>query len=476
MALPDLSKFYINGAWVAPATATSREVINPATGAPFASVAMGSSADVDAAVAAARAALPAFAAWSKTARVALLERILAIYTERVDEFADAIRLEMGAPIRFARDSQAQVGIDHLAAMIEDLKAFEFEETLPNGDLQFYEPVGVCGLITPWNWPINQMVLKIGPALSAGCTMVLKPSELTPVSATLLARVLDAAGVPPGVFNLVHGDGPTVGSALSKHPEVAMMSFTGSTRAGKSILADSVEKVSKVTLELGGKSPNLIFADCDLEEAVRGGLDACFINSGQSCDAATRMLVERSVYDRAVALAGELAAKIEVGDPAEDGDHLGPMVSETQYRRVQDMIEVGLAEGARLICGGPGHPEGFETGYFARPTVFADVRPDMRIAREEIFGPVLVMIPFEDEADGISIANDSEYGLGAYVQCADTGRALRVARALQSGTVNINGAYLSSGSPFGGVKTSGLGREGGADGIRDFLESKVVSMP
>ena len=321
-----------------------------------------------------------------------------------------------------------------------------------------------------------MVLKIGPALAAGCTMVLKPSELTPLSATLLAEVIDAADVPAGVFNLVHGDGPTVGSALSKHPDVAMMSFTGSTRAGKSILADSVAKVSKVTLELGGKSPNLLFADCDLETAVWDGLNACFINSGQSCDAATRMLVERTVYDRAVTLAKELAAKIKVGDPATAGDHLGPMISEAQYQRVQGMIEVGLAEGARLICGGLGHPDGFETGFFAKPTVFADVRADMRIAREEIFGPVLVIIPFEDEAEAISVANESEYGLGAYIQSADLERALRVARALQSGSVNINGAYLSSGSPFGGVKSSGLGREGGADGIRDFLESKVIAMP
>ena len=358
------------------------------------------------------------------------------------------------------------------------EAFAFEYTLPNGDLSVMEPVGVCGLITPWNWPVNQMMLKIAPCLAAGCTMVLKPSELTPLSANLLAEIMDEAGVPAGVFNLVHGAGPTVGSAMSRHPDIAMMSFTGSTRAGTSILKESADTVKRVTLELGGKSPNLVFADCDLERAIDEGIDACFINSGQSCDAATRMLVERTVYDRAVELAAaEVRERTIVGDPSQPGDHLGPLVSQLQYDRVQKMIQVGLDENTRLVCGGLGKPEGLhETGYYAKPTIFADVSNDMRIAQEEIFRPVLVMIPFDDEEDGIRLANDTPYGLGAYVQSGDPARALRVAKALQSGTVNVNGAYLAAGSPFGGYKSSGNGREGGAEGMRDFLEVKTIALP
>ena len=470
-----LSHFYINGAWVTPVGEATMDVVNPATEAVIGRLRLGVQQDADRAVAATKAAGPGFAATGKQDRLDLLRRILAIYTRRVDDFADAMRQEMGAPRDFARNAQAQVGIDHLAALIDDLEAFDFSTVLRNGDEMLHEPIGVCGLITPWNWPVNQMVLKVGPALAAGCTMVLKPSELTPLSAILLAEVLDEAGVPPGVFNLIQGEGPVVGAALSRHPDVAMMSFTGSTRAGTAILRDGAETVTKVTLELGGKSPNIVFADCDLDRAIRQGIDACFINSGQSCDAATRMLVAQDVYDRAVALAGRIGATVRVGDPALPGDHLGPLISAAQYEKVQAMIQVGIDEGARLLCGGPGKPEGQAVGYYAKPTIFADVTNQMRIAREEVFGPVLVMIPFADEEDAIRQANDTDYGLGAYIQTADPDRARRVARRLESGTVNINGGYLAAGSPFGGVKRSGIGREGGAEGIRDFCTVKLIAL-
>ncbi len=476
MSITELSKFFINGQWVAPSGRETLDMINPATEQTVGVLAMGDASDVDAAVASAKVARASFAATTKSERRALLERILAVYSRRVDEMAQAISIEMGAPISFAREQQAQVGMDILTALIADLEAFSFEDTLPNGDLIVMQPVGVCGLITPWNWPVNQMMLKVGPCLAAGCTMVLKPSELTPLSANLLAEVMDEAGVPPGVFNLIHGAGPIVGSAMSRHPDIAMMSFTGSTRAGTSILKESADTVKRVTLELGGKSPNLVFADCDLERAIDEGVDACFINSGQSCDAATRMLVERPVYERAVELAAAKGARVTMGDPSEPGDHLGPLVSQMQYDRVQKMIQVGIDEEAKLIWGGLDKPEALEIGYYVQPTIFADVSNDMRIAQEEIFGPVLVMIPFENEEDGIRLANETPYGLGAYVQSGDPARALRVAKALHSGTVNVNGAYLSAGSPFGGFKTSGNGREGGAEGMRDFLEVKAIALP
>ncbi|WP_170546596.1 aldehyde dehydrogenase family protein [Ruegeria arenilitoris] len=472
----NLSQFYIGGSWTDPHGTGSVDVVNPATEQPIGSLVLGNDADIDAAVSAARAALPGFSATNREKRIALLERVLDVYIDRVDDFAQAISLEMGAPINMSREMQAQVGIDHLEAIIADLKTIDFEERLTNGDTLVRMPVGVCGLITPWNWPINQIVLKVGPALAAGCTMVLKPSELTPLSAILYAEVLHEAGVPAGVFNLVHGEGPVVGAALSRHPDVAMMSFTGSTRGGVAVTRDAAETVKKVALELGGKSPNLIFADCDLETAVTEGIEACFINTGQSCDAATRMLVERSVYDRAVELAQEQCEQMTVGNPAEPGDHLGPLSSAQQYTRVQEMIEAGIAEGAQLVAGGPGKPEGFETGYYARPTIFADVNNAMRIAQQEIFGPVLVMIPFDNEAEAIAIANDTPYGLSAYVQTGDSDRAARVARALHSGMVNVNGAFLGAGSPFGGIKTSGVGREGGREGILEYLETKVIAAP
>lgn len=476
MNIAKLSEFYINGRWVTPHGQAKMDVINPATEGVLGALTLGDEHDANNAVAAAKAAAVEFAQTSKQDRLDLLHRILTIYTRRVDEFADAMRLEMGAPRDFARDAQAQVGIDHLTALIDDLEALDLHEVLRNGDEVFFEPIGVCGLITPWNWPLNQIILKVGPAMAAGCTMVLKPSELTPLSAILLAEVLDEAGVPAGVFNLIHGEGPVVGAALSRHEDVAMMSFTGSTRAGVAIMRDGAETVTKVTLELGGKSPNILFADCDLEKAVREGIDACFVNTGQSCDAATRMLVERSVYDDAVALAADIGSQIAVGNPEEAGSHLGPLISQAQYDRVQAMIKVGIDEGARLLCGGLGKPGGFELGYYAKPTIFADVNNDMRIAREEVFGPVMVVIPFEDEAEAIRIANDTEYGLGAYVQSGDLARARRVAARLDSGTVNINGGYMAAGSPFGGYKRSGIGREGGQEGIRDFQQIKLIAMP
>ncbi|MEM7404315.1 MAG: aldehyde dehydrogenase family protein [Pseudomonadota bacterium] len=476
--MPDvnLSQFYIDGAWVAPLGVDSMEVINPATERAIGTLAMGNDADVDAAVTAARAAFPAYSTTAREERLGILQRVLEVYTDRFEQFAEAMSLELGVPIDSARNPQAQSGIDHLAAFIEDLAAFEFEEQLRNGDTMVLEPVGVCGLITPWNWPVNQIALKVAPALATGCTMVLKPAELTPLSAALFADVMHEAGVPAGVFNLVQGAGAVVGAALSRHPEVNMMSFTGSTRAGTSVIKDSADRVTRVTLELGGKSPNLVFADCDLVKAIDEGIDACFINTGQSCDAASRMLVERSVYAAAIELAREKCERVEVDVPEKTGAHLGPLISQTQFDRVQHMIAVGMDEGARLVSGGPGKPEGFETGYYVRPTVFADVTNDMRIAQEEVFGPVLAMIPFDTEAEAVAIANDSPYGLGAYIQTADMERAQRVARALQSGTVNINGAYMSAGSPFGGYKMSGMGREGGAEGLRDFLETKLIAAP
>lgn len=476
MAYSNISKFYINGAWVVPNGTSSIDIVNPATEAVLAQLPMGDAKDINTAVAAAKAAREGFAKWTQQDRIALLENILSIYTRRVDEFAEAMMLEMGAPIDFSREAQAQAGIDHLEALIRDLAEFDFEKKLRNGDLALHEPVGVCGLITPWNWPINQIILKVGPALAAGCTMVLKPSELTPLSANLVAEVLAEAGVPAGVFNLVHGEGTVVGSTLSKHPDVAMMSFTGSTRAGTAIVKDSADTITRVALELGGKSPNLIFADCDLERAIEEGVDACFINAGQSCDAATRMLVERSVYDRAVELARMKGASIQVGDPASHGNHLGPLVSKEHFDRVQALIERGMSEGATLICGGLGLPDNVTSGYFAKPTIFADVHNKMDIAQLEVFGPVLVIIPFETESEAIKIANDTPYGLGAYIQSGDRERAMRIARTLESGTVNINGAYLGAGSPFGGVKMSGFGREGGAEGIGEFLQTKLIASP
>ncbi|MCO5158331.1 MAG: aldehyde dehydrogenase family protein [Aquamicrobium sp.] len=469
--------FYIDGKWVAPVAPREFEVINPADEQPFAVISLGSKADVDKAVAAARRAFPAWAATSHEERIAAVERLLEAYKARMADMAEAISREMGAPIRLATESQASVGAYHIKNFIRALKNFRFEHPLDERNPQemiVREPIGVCGLITPWNWPMNQVALKVVPAVAVGCTAVLKPSEIAPMSSIVFAEIMDAAGFPAGVFNLVNGDGPTVGEAMSAHPDIDMMSFTGSTRAGIAVSKAAADTVKRVALELGGKSPNLVFADADVEKAVIRGLDHMFENTGQSCNAPSRMLVERPVYERAVEIAAAHAKTAKVGDPAQDGDHIGPLVSEAQFNKVQGLIEIAIKEGARLVAGGPGRPEGFNRGYYVRPTVFADVSNDMTIAREEVFGPVLAMIPFETEEEAVRIANDTPYGLSSYIQSGDPERIRRVARQLRSGMVQINGKSRAPGSPFGGYKQSGLGREGGAFGIEDFLEVKAVS--
>lgn len=469
--------FFIDGKWTAPVTPKELEVINPADEQAFAVISLGSSADVDKAVAAARKAFDSWSRTSREERVEYLEKLLEAYKKRLPDMAGAISSEMGAPIKLATESQAAVGVSHIKSFIRTLKNFDFEHRLsdvaPN-DRIVHEPIGVCGLITPWNWPMNQVTLKVVPAIAAGCTVVLKPSEIAPMSSIVFAEMMEEAGFPAGVFNMVNGDGPTVGEAMSRHPGIDMMSFTGSTRAGIAVTKAAAETVKRVTLELGGKSPNIVFADSDLQAAVQRGLAHCFENTGQSCNAPTRMLVERSVYDRAVEVAADFAKNAKVGNPTDDGDHIGPVVSEAQFDKIQGLIDVGIKEGARLVAGGLGRPEGFNRGYFVRPTVFADVSNDMRIAQEEVFGPVLTMIPFDNEEDAIAIANDTPYGLSSYIQTGDEEKAHRVARRLRAGMVQINGASRGSGSPFGGYKQSGLGREGGKWGLEDFLEVKAVA--
>ncbi len=472
------NNFYINGAWVAPATANDFAVINPATESEVATISLGSQADVDAAVAAANAAFDSWSMTGKQERIDLLTRLAEIYAGRMDEMAKAISSEMGAPIDMATNAQAASGLGNIKSFIRALEGFEFEHPLRNGDERFliaHEPVGVCALITPWNWPMNQVALKVGAALAAGCTMVLKPSEIAPLSAMLFAEMIDEAGFPAGVFNLVNGDGPGVGTALTLHDDINMVSFTGSTRAGILITKACADSVKRVALELGGKSPNIVFADADVEKAVKTGVLHCFNNTGQSCNAPTRMLVEESIYDQAVEIAKTTAAKVSVGDPAQPGRHMGPLISQTQFDKVQGLILAAIDEGAELLTGGPGKPEGFETGYYVKPTIFTGVNNQMTIAREEVFGPVLAMIPFKDEQDAITIANDTPYGLAAYFHTTDGERAKRVSRALKAGMVQQNGAPHPSDAPFGGYKQSGIGREGGKWGMEDFLETKSVSV-
>ncbi|KQI73459.1 aldehyde dehydrogenase [Loktanella sp. 5RATIMAR09] len=468
--------FYINGAWVPPVQPRDYNVIDPSTEDPCAIISLGDQADTDAAVAAAKAAFPAWAATAPEVRADYVKAILDQYEARVEEMAQAISMEMGAPIDMARSSQAPCLPWHLKNALEAVKEIEWIRPLgphaPNDRIAL-EPIGVVGLITPWNWPMNQVTLKVIPALLAGCTMVLKPSEESPLSSLLFAEFVHDAGVPAGVFNLVNGDGAGVGSQLSRHEDVAMISFTGSTRAGKAISAAAAETLKRVTLELGGKGANVIFADAD-EKAVKRGVIHCMGNSGQSCNAPTRMLVERSVYDQAVELAAQTAKSITVGPASEPGRHIGPVVNKSQWTKIQEMIEVGINEGARLVAGGPGLPEGMNRGYYVRPTVFADVTNDMRIAQEEIFGPVLSIIPFDDEADAVRIANDTPYGLTNYVQSQDGAKRSRMARALRSGMVEMNGQSRGAGSPFGGMKMSGRAREGGVWGIEEFLEVKAIS--
>ena len=474
--ITDRRNFYINGKWVAPAEANDLEVIDPSTEEVAAVISLGGQADTDAAVAAAKAAFPAWSMTPVAERIEKLEALLEIYKARSDEMAVAISTEMGAPMTLASTSQVGAGAGHIKSIIRALKAFEFERPLgdhaPDNAI-LYEPVGVAALITPWNWPMNQVTLKVIPAIGVGCTMVLKPSEVAPLSSALFAEMVDEAGFPPGVFNMVNGDGVGVGTQLSGHPDVDMVSFTGSTRAGVAITKNAADSVKRVALELGGKGANIIFADAD-EKAVVRGVRHCFNNSGQSCNAPTRMLVERSIYDAAVATAQEVAEKTAVDIASAEGRHIGPVVSEVQWNKIQGLIAKGEEEGARLLAGGTGRPEGFEKGYFVKPTVFADVSPDMTIANEEIFGPVLSMTPFDTEEEAIAIANDTPYGLTNYVQTTDNERARRVARQLRSGMVEMNGLPRGAGSPFGGYGQSGNGREGGEWGIEEFLEVKAIS--
>ncbi|WP_042265182.1 aldehyde dehydrogenase family protein [Paraburkholderia heleia] len=466
------AQFYIDGRWVEPASPRWFDVVDPSTEAPFERLALGNAQDVDRAVAAARRAFPAWSATSVAERVAMLRRVLGIYERHYEEFAQAMRREMGAPIAFARSGQAARGPAHLNALIDVLERFEFEEQRGNTRVVL-EAIGVCGLITPWNWPVNQIVVKIAPALAAGCTMVLKPSEYSPLSALLFAEVLDEAQLPAGVFNLVNGDGPGVGEALAAHPDIDMVSFTGSTRAGVLVAQSAAPTVKRVAQELGGKSANILLDDVDLEEAVKRGVAACFTNSGQSCSIPTRMLVPRQLMSDAVQIAKRAAQSYRTGPTEEPSTQLGPLVNRNQFERVQALIQKGIDEGARLVTGGTGLPAGIEKGYYAKPTIFADVTPDMTIAREEIFGPVLSMMPYDSEEEAIAIANGTEYGLAAYVQSGDIARARKVGRALRAGGVHLNYPPADFNAPFGGYKRSGNGREWGEAGLREYLETKAL---
>jgi aldehyde dehydrogenase (NAD+) len=466
---------YIAGKFVPPATPGEFfDVVNPATEAVVARIAMGSAVDADRAVQAAHAAFPAFSATSLESRIELARRLKAIFERRYEEMVTAITTEMGAPHDLSKRSQAACGPGHIQATIDAALALHWEEKTGRSANVVREPVGVCALITPWNWPINQLAAKLAPALVAGCTVVLKPSEFSPLSAQLFAEFIDEAGYPAGVFNMVQGSGPTVGAALSVHPLVDMVSFTGSTRAGIAVAKGAADTVKRVSQELGGKSANIVFADGDLEAMVKRGVLHCFNNSGQSCNAPTRMLVEDSVYDQAVAIAARVAASVKVGDPTLPGSHIGPVVSKLQWDRIQRMINIGIAEGARVVAGGPGKPEGHETGWYVRPTIFADVNNEMQVAREEIFGPVLVMLRFKTVEEAIAIANDTPYGLAAYVQSGSIERAREVARRLRAGSVYLNGAGQDYESPFGGFKQSGNGREWGKHGLLEYLELKAIN--
>ena len=473
--MSDKKKFYINGKWVSPKSNKSIQVINPATEEVCAEISSGSKEDDNDAVLSAKEAFKTWAFSSKKERIKLLEKLYENYKKRWADIAKAITLEMGAPKDFATKLQVGTGAAHIKSFIKHLKHFEFEKPLgdhaPNQRL-IYEPKGVCALITPWNWPMNQTCLKVMPALASGCTMILKPSEVAPLSAMILTELIDEAGFPPGVFNLVNGDGATTGDALTSHPDINMISFTGSTRAGALISQNAAKDFKRVSLELGGKGANIIFKDADPEAIERGAL-RCFRNSGQSCNAPTRMLVEKSMYDEAVERVKKFANTMKVGDPKKEGEHIGPVVSEVQYKKIQSLIQKGIDEGAKLVAGGVGKPDGIDKGYFVKPTAFADVNNQMEIARTEIFGPVLSIIPFENEEEAISIANDTDYGLTNYIQTKDKEKANRVARRLRSGMVDVNGAGIAVDAPFGGFKHSGIGREAGKEGLLEFLEVKSV---
>ena len=464
-------EFYIGGKWVPPHGDETLAVINPATEQEIDSIAMGGSVDVDAAVAAARSAFEDYSSTTRDERLALLDRVIEVYASRMGDIGEVISQEMGAPLKFAVNAQSAAGIGHLMTVRQVLADFEFEHEVGTS-LVVREPVGVCALITPWNWPLNQITCKVGPALAAGCTMVLKPSEVAPLSAILFAEVLDEAGVPPGVFNLVQGDGATVGAALSAHPDVDMVSFTGSTRAGIEVARAAAPTVKRVAQELGGKSANIILDDADLATTVARDVAIMCSNSGQSCNAPSRMLVPAARMDEAASAAAAAAADITVGDPNDDSSRIGPVVSQVQYDRIQGLIEKGVAEGARVEAGGPGKPDGLDTGYYVKPTVFSHVTNDMTIAREEIFGPVLVMIGYEDDDDAVRIANDTAYGLSGYIS-GDAERARAMARRIRTGNVHLNGAQPDFNAPFGGYKQSGNGREWGALGMEEYLETKAI---
>jgi aldehyde dehydrogenase (NAD+) len=471
--MKDYLKFYIDGEWVDPVQPRTLDIEDPATEEMFARISIGSKADVDRAVAAAKAAFPAFAATSVDYRAGLLEKIAAAYQKRLPEIAEAISAEMGAPMWLANAAQAPAGLGHYAAMANIVRNFKFEE-LQGSTLIRKEAIGVCGFITPWNWPANQIACKVAPAIAAGCTMVLKPSEIAPLDAMILAEIMHEAGVPKGVFNLVNGDGPGVGQALSSHPDVDMMSFTGSTRAGVLVAQASAPTVKRVAQELGGKSANIVLPDADLKKAVGGGVMQMMLNTGQSCNAPSRMFVPRGLQDQAKAIAKAAAEAVKVQMPREaERGAIGPISNANQWHKVQSLIQQGIDEGATLVAGGPGRPEGLNRGYFARPTVFADVTNDMTIAREEIFGPVLAILPYDTEEEAISMANDTVYGLSGYVQAGTVEKAREVAMKLRTGNVHLNGAGADFMAPFGGYRQSGNGREWGVHGLHEFLETKAV---
>jgi len=464
-------QFYIGGTWVEPRSSDTLPVIDPATEEVIETIAMGGPDDVDAAVAAARSAFDGFAATTVQDRAALLDRVIEVYQARMGDLAAAVRSEMGAPTSLAQTAQVPAALAHLATARALLEDFPFEEE-SGSTLVVREPVGVCALITPWNWPLNQIACKVAPALAAGCTMVLKPSEVAPLNALIFAEILDEAGVPAGVFNLVNGNGLDVGQALASHPEVDMVSFTGSTRAGTAVAAAAAPSVKRVAQELGGKSANIVLDDADLDAVVRRDVTRMCNNSGQSCNAPSRMLVPRDLLARAAEVAADAATSIRAGDPADEATTIGPVVSQTQYDRIQALIEKGIGEGATLVAGGPGRPDGLDVGYYVRPTVFTDVTNDMTIAQEEIFGPVLVMIGYDDDDDAVRIANDTRYGLSGYVSGSQD-RARDIARRIRTGNVHVNGAGPDFDAPFGGYKQSGNGREWGRLGLEEFLETKAI---
>jgi aldehyde dehydrogenase (NAD+) len=465
-------KFYIDGEWVEPSSSETLEVINPATEQPIATIALGGEQDVNRAVAAAKRAFESFSVTSKQERVELLGTVIERYKARMEDIARAVSQEMGAPISLARAAQAPAGFGHLRATLAALEAETFSETVGSTTI-VYEPVGVCGLITPWNWPLNQITAKVAPALATGCTMVLKPSEIAPLNAMIFAEVLDEAGVPAGVFNLVNGYGPAVGTALATHPDVAFVSFTGSTRAGIEVAKNAAPSVKRVAQELGGKSANIILEDADLREALARDVAGMYVNSGQSCNAGSRILVPNSKMDEAIEIARETTEKVAVGSPDDEGTAIGPVSSEAQFDKVQGLIKTAIEEGATVVAGGPGRPDGLQTGYYVKPTVLAGVTNEMTIAREEIFGPVLTLIGYDDEDDAVSIANDSDYGLAGMVSSSDHEHAVAVARRMRTGMVHLNGAPLTADAPFGGYKQSGNGREYAAHGLREFLEAKSI---